>query len=211
MNTLAAQRARHLRSTLLLATLCLAWSLAPGLASADAIEGPPACPPGARGESSHAGQWCVAAPCASDADCAGDGGSCRPWRVCTRHAAIPPGGLGAFQTPPPPPREIDLVVGSCETARACRGDEEPPPTTAGAFTEPTPTCTEARYCVADALPTLPTLAPAAPAAPPPTTSGPVPAPAATCGCHALRGHAETSSIMTALGLALAISWGRRRS
>ena len=141
---------RHLALLLLLLLL-----LAPRSVRADAIEGPPACPPGARGRSSHSGTWCEAAPCASDADCSDVGGHCRPWRVCTRRASIPMGGHAAMREPAPAPFEIDLVVGSCEPTRACRGDEEPPPPIAGTYVAPTPTCQQASFCVPDSLPTLP--------------------------------------------------------
>lgn len=144
--------------------------LAPRLVRADAIDGPPACPPGAIGRSSHSGQWCEAAPCTTDADCGEDGGHCRPWRVCTRRASIPVGGLGQFRDPPPPPNEIDLVVGSCEPARACRGDEEPPPPAPGTFVEASPTCREATFCVPDALPALPLIGAPAPSPVPPPSS-----------------------------------------
>lgn len=198
--------------------LCCLGCLPPALARADAIEGPPACPRGARRRSSHAGQWCEVASCASDADCADGGGHCRAYRVCTRHASIPPGGRGAFRDPPPPPFEVDLVVGSCEPSAACRGDEEPPPISAGSYTEPTPTCREARVCVADALPSLPFLG--APAPVPTSPAGaPTPSPGAgvsvsrevhaSCGCAAT-GRGAGAALPLALSIALALGTASRR-
>src|SRR5205809_169753 len=96
-------------------------------ARADAISGPPACPPGAQGRSAHEGEWCVAWPCESDATC-GAGARCTAWRVCTRTSDVVPGGLRPT-TPPAEPRE--LVVGTCAAGAGCRGDEEPPPPTVG--------------------------------------------------------------------------------
>lgn len=188
-------------------------SLFPIVARADAIEGPPACPLGARGRSSHSGQWCEAAPCASDADCADAGGHCRAYRVCTRHASIPAGGHGAFRDPPPPPYEVDLVVGSCEPARACRGDEEPGPPMAGAYVDAAPTCSEATFCVPESLPTLPLIGPPAP---PPASAAVAPASVpsvaeptrSSCGCAVpgSRGAAPASLVLALACLAL----GRRR-
>src|SRR5690242_820523 len=102
---------------------------------ADAIAGPPACPPGAVARSSHAGQWCEPAPCASDADCSEAGGSCQEWRVCTRVFSITPGGL---RPRPAPPEDTTLVVGTCAPSAACNGTEEPPPQTAGVPHDPPP-------------------------------------------------------------------------
>jgi hypothetical protein len=123
-----------------------------GSASADAIDQPPACPPGARGVSSHAGLRCHPAACTSDADCEGRG-VCRPWRVCTIRSSVPPGGLGGFNQPP---RDEELVVGSCEPSAQCRGDEEPPPPMVGTPVAGPPVCRDASYCVPErGLPPLP--------------------------------------------------------
>jgi MYXO-CTERM domain-containing protein len=182
-----------------LAPLVLVLALVPAAAYADAIDGPPACPPGARGRSSHSGQWCEVAACASDADCADAGGHCRAYRVCTRHASIPPGGLGAFRDPPPPPYEVDLVVGSCEPALACRGDEEPPPPSAGTYVEATPTCREATFCVPDALPGLPLIGAPAPSPAPPPASGAAPPSSAASVSVEQSAHASCSCAASGRG------------
>lgn len=132
----------------------------PSAALADAIGSPPACPPGARGASSHAGQWCVAAPCAADSECRG-GATCRPWRVCVRTIDMPFGRRRAFDDGAPHTQPVDLVVGTCAPTAACTGLEEPPPPgvrppPAGQAL-PAPICTDASYCVPPALPPLPGL------------------------------------------------------
>lgn len=182
--------------------LVLLFTVSPLAARADAIDGPPACPPGAVGRSSHSGQWCEPAVCASDADCASTGGHCRAYRVCTRHASIPPGGLGQFRDPPPSPDEVDVVVGSCEPAAACRGDEEPPPPTAGTLTGD-PSCREASFCVPDELPSLP-------------TGSPSPSPSASRSCPTGRPPARQSRaprtnarITAAIASARGLSTSRR--
>jgi MYXO-CTERM domain-containing protein len=193
--------------TRLVLALALLGSLAPAFARADAIDGPPACPPGARGRSSHSGQWCEVAACASDADCADAGGHCRAYRVCTRHAAIPPGGHGAFRDPPPPPYEVELVVGSCEPARACRGDEEPGPPMAGAYVDAAPTCREATFCVPEALPSLPLLGSPAPS-PAPEASVAVPG-RSSCGCAAPTSRSSAPALLVLAVVALALARRRR--
>lgn len=162
----------------------------PARARADSIDGPPACPPGARGESSHAGQWCVPWLCAVDADCGGSG-SCRDWRVCTRESDVIPGGL---RPEPEPAERIRLVVGTCDPAAACRGDEEPPPELVGKLVEGAPECKVDNHCVPADLPGLPARTEGV-ATPPvgaavPVGSGPAPvsvaekATPAGCGCAA---------------------------
>src|SRR5262245_24276665 len=86
-----------------------------GVARADAIEGPPACPPGARGESAHEGQWCVPASCEIGCEA---GERCEDRRVCTRVASVIPGGLRP-EVPPAEPRE--LVVATCDATSECTG------------------------------------------------------------------------------------------
>ena len=129
----------------------LLLSLPSVVARADAIEGPPACPEGSRGASSHAGTWCEPAPCTSDAAC-GEGQRCVPWRVCTRVSDVQPGGRGGYDRPPV---ERTLVVGSCPRERACRGDEEPPPPIAGTLRPGAAACTDATFCVPQVLAELP--------------------------------------------------------
>jgi hypothetical protein len=182
------------------AILTLSFGAAP--AAADAIDQAPACPPGARGVSSHAGIRCHPAACTNDADCEGRG-VCRPWRVCTIRSSVPPGGLGGFNQPP---RDEELVVGTCEPSAACRGDEEPPPPMVGTPAVGPPVCRDATFCVPErALPPLP--APsgseqssgeesAGPGASQPSRNG--------CGCEAAPGAAVLS------GLALLFFARRRR-
>ena len=68
------------------ALLFLACCAAAGEARADSIAPRPACPPGSLGRSSHAGQWCAAAPCTADSDCKRKGDTCKKWRVCEQAA-----------------------------------------------------------------------------------------------------------------------------
>ncbi|MBW2525160.1 MAG: hypothetical protein JRI23_13335 [Deltaproteobacteria bacterium] len=134
-----------------------------GTAWADALPPPPACPPGARGKTTHAGPRCAPAPCTSDADCKEQeiGGSCKPWRVCTRSTEVPPHRRGR---PGGTPTVEQVVVGSCAPAHKCSGDEEPPPPTVGELLEGKPSCQEGKFCVPGALPPLPTGAPGGPGA-----------------------------------------------
>lgn len=181
-----------------------------GVAHADAIDGPPACPPGARGDSAHEGQWCEPWPCTADAEC--DGGRCVPWRVCTRVATVVPGGLRPTE-PPPEPRT--LVVATCAPSAACTGTEEPPPPTVGRFEDgAAPTCTEARFCVPVALPPFPSrpavvAEPASrPLDPPPSDAVPsAPASSRNCGCRAVGTRAGGGSF--ALLVVALVMWRRR--
>jgi uncharacterized protein (TIGR03382 family) len=188
----------------MLPLVLVAFALAmPDHARADAIDQPPACPPGARGVSSHAGIRCWAAPCTSDSECR-DGNVCRPWRVCTVHSSVPPGGRGGFDRAP---NDEELVVGTCEQSAACRGDEEPPPPMVGTRAEGPPSCRDASFCVPPrALPSLP-------AVDPPTENGSSqevpastePAGRTGCGCDAAPGAAITTA-----GLVVLFALSRRR-
>jgi len=162
--------------------------LLPATTRADAISGPPACPPGSRGQSSHSGQWCAPATCTDDTQCS-PAATCRPWRVCTRASDVELGGL---RPRPEPPVRMQLVVGTCDPSANCRGDEEPPPSLVGKLLDGPPQCRDDRHCVAADLPALPprsAAVPATPTSPPtslpaggsPTTSPPV-APRPGCGC-----------------------------
>ncbi|MBW2457516.1 MAG: hypothetical protein JRI68_23615 [Deltaproteobacteria bacterium] len=150
---------RRVRRIRLLPALALGVVLlaAHGTARADSIPPPPACPPGSRGLSSHAGERCVPATCQSDADCKDlKGTTCRRWRVCVRTHMVPAGGRRGGEVPP---RAEDLAVGSCPVEKGCTGDEEPPPLTAGKANPGPPHCLDADYCVPQALPPLPTSSP----------------------------------------------------
>jgi MYXO-CTERM domain-containing protein len=141
----------------------LFFVLSAASARADAIEGPPACPPGARGQSAHEGQWCVPALCESGC---GEGETCAPRRVCVQTARVIPGGLRPTE-PPAEPRE--LVVATCEADGTCTGGEEPPPPTVGELPLSRPRCDVRQVCVPAALPPFPPaseLAPPLPEAPP---------------------------------------------
>ena len=128
-----------------------------GTALADAIPPPPACPPGSRGVSSHAGERCEPAPCQSDADCKDlEGTTCRRWRVCTKVYMVPAGGRRSFNTPPHPE---NLAVAGCPVEKGCTGTEEPPPPTAGTANPEPPSCVDRDFCVPKALPPLPTARP----------------------------------------------------
>ncbi len=160
--------------------------LLPATTRADSISGPPACPPGTRGQSSHSGQWCAPMTCADDGAC-GPASTCRPWRVCTRDSDVEPGGLRAH---PEPPVRMQLVVGTCDPALKCRGDEEPPPPLVGKLLDGPPQCRDERHCVPTDLPALPPRtaeAPSTPASTPPATGSPATgsppvAPRPGCGC-----------------------------
>lgn len=182
--------------------------LLPAVAHADAIDGPPACPPGSRGDAAHEGQWCEPWPCTSDAECGG--GRCVPWRVCTRVASVVPGGRWAE---PPPAQPRTLVVGTCDPSRACTGTEEPPPPTVGSFEgAPPPRCDEASYCVPVALPPFPgrasepaqpssARAPAEQASPAPATSS------RNCGCRVAATSTRGSGLLVGV---IALALRRRR-
>lgn len=182
-----------------------------GVARADAISGPPACPPGAMGRSAHAGEWCVPWTCAPGVDCAG-GATCKPWRVCTRASDVVPGGL---RPEPAPPERMELVVGTCDPADNCRGDEEPPPMMVGQVVAGPPTCSVGLHCVAEALPTLPLrsksvtpppLAETNNEAPTKATEGPPVTPAPGCGCTVDAGAWGSLAWLAVIGLV----WRRRR-
>lgn len=191
----------------------------PSAALADAIDGPPACPPGARGMSSHAGQWCVAAPCASDSECH-DGATCRPWRVCVRTIEMPFGGRRAFAADEPRTHPVELVVGTCAPDAACTGLEEPPPPgvrpSLPGQDVPAPTCTDGRYCVPPDLPPLPSLGGGPRAVDPgdegdePTAPNPAPTSARSgCGCRTASGAAIPLPMAFAVAL-LALALRRSR-
>ena len=117
-------------------------------AYADALSPPPACPPGAKGQSTHAGLWCAPAPCTSDEQCR-TGNSCRNWRVCIRKSD------SFYNRRNPVPLQIDVVVGSCDPAQKCSGEDQPPPPMAGTVASGRPECTVGKYCVPPTLPPLP--------------------------------------------------------
>jgi len=195
------------RLSAILVTLGAALLL-PTIVRADAISGPPACPPGSRGRSSHAGQWCEPWTCTADDTC-GAAAKCRPWRVCTKASDVEPGGMRAE---PAPPMRMQLVVGTCDPALGCRGDEEPPPLLVGKLLADAPQCRDDRHCVADDLPALPprtgdVAAPPPPSPSPPatTTTGAAPAaPPPGCGCT------STTNNFASLAL-LALLLRRRRA
>lgn len=184
------------------------WLLAAASARADAIEGPPACPPGSVGRSAHEGQWCVPALC--DAGC-GEGETCAARRVCVQTARVIPGGLRPRE-PDPEPRE--LVVAVCPADSTCTGDEEPPPPTVGELPPTRPRCEIHNVCVPAALPALP---PASELAPPPAPSeAPTEAPSAVehssaharssarsgCGCSVGSRGPGVLGVLVLLALAL---------
>ncbi|MBX7196440.1 MAG: hypothetical protein K1X94_30585 [Sandaracinaceae bacterium] len=189
-----------------LGAVWLCWMLVGvAVARADAIDGPPACPPGTEGRSAHEGQWCEASPCTAGGDCR-DGATCRPWRVCTQRSLVQRGGLHGEDHPPV---SRELAVAGCAVESACDGASEPPPPTVGRL-EGVPVCTDGHYCVPSALPPLPSLAP-------PTTSSassdpslPVVALGHGCGCRAhARSRPDTSLVLAVLGLGLASRRTRR--
>jgi hypothetical protein len=190
-----------------------------GVVRADAISGPPACPPGARGESAHSGEWCVPWRCTQDGEC-GPGHVCRPWRVCTRASDVLPGGLHGRDDGP---ERMEMVMGTCAASERCRGDEEPPPPLVGELVAGAPIqCTDGSYCLAaDALPELPARpasgagATTPPTGPPGSTGPASAAPPTTghgCGCSvptAVR--SLGSGLVIAIGIAaLAHARARRR-
>jgi len=163
-----------------------------GVALADALPPPPACPPGSRGATSHAGPRCVPAPCERDEDCKEIGGACRDWRVCTRSTQIAP----HRRRPGASPSYEEVVVGTCAPAEKCKGDQEPPPPTVGKLIDVPPSCAERKFCVPASLPPLP-----APAAS--TKAGPLGKGSrfGACGCRlGTRQGADPAGWLAALGL-----------
>jgi hypothetical protein len=126
----------------------LTWS---ATLSADMVSWPAACPPGSKGESSHDGAWCTAAPCRSNRDCEDSNVECRSWRVCTQTFSVQPRGRGASDGPP---RDREEVVSSCAPQGGCDGSNEPPPQTAGKPRSTPAVCKVADFCVAKPLPGL---------------------------------------------------------
>lgn len=149
--------------------------------------------------SSHGGQRCVPAPCQSNADCKDlKGTTCRPWRVCTKVYLVPAGGRRGGDIPPSPQ---NLAVGSCPVEQGCTGAEEPPPITAGKPSGGVPACVDQDYCVAKALPPLPTSAPGK-SGDDDEEDGEETSPAAgCCKCH-LGARQDGHGWLMALGLAL---------
>ncbi len=116
---------------------------------------PPSCPAGSIGHSEHAGEWCAATTCSTDADCSGDGLRrqgleyhhgvaglvCREVALCVVEEEYTLGGLH----PDPPPSSTRRVArgpcvgdacpsgGSCRSARRCA-----PAASRPAASQPTP-------------------------------------------------------------------------
>lgn len=190
------------------AMLFVACCVSASGARADAISPAPACPPGSLGRSSHAGQWCAAAPCTEDTDCKREGHSCKKWRVCQQAAMV------SHNRRRPHSSRMVQVISTCAPRAACKGDEEPPPPLVGK-PEGETTCTTGQYCLPASLPALPAPAPEedddaedeedddkAPKARAPRTSD-------GCGCRSRSAAAQGgASVLVALGLLLMV---RRRS
>jgi hypothetical protein len=96
----------------------------PGLASADAIMGPPEdCPRGSRGESSHTDTICAPSTCVVDGDCGGGTGTdalvcAANVGLCIESRTRMPGGLrppGVEATPV----TYDVASTSCSTDADC--------------------------------------------------------------------------------------------
>lgn len=136
-------------------------------AHADVVQSPPDdCPAGSVGVTSHAGQWCAARPCTSDAECAPppyDRTSprriCRELSLCVRSEQYTPGGWHQFRYLQDPDLERPtrhVAVGPC-----------------GAGCEAPAACQTGRFCApADAAPAPPSRA--APSSAPPDPSQPSP-------------------------------------
>jgi hypothetical protein len=202
----------------MIASMRLAWMLAlvsilslvgsASVARADAIEGPPACPPGSSGRSSHHGQWCEPAVCDAEAACEG-GARCTSFRVCTRGSLVPPNHR--LIDPAAVPVRMEMVIGTCDPAEACTGLEEPPPPTIGAMIDEPPACRAIDVCVPSALPSLPTSAsPAPPVAASPSTPPSPSVSAHACGCAAIGASRETPSLLPLPLLLVLVLRPRRR-
>lgn len=149
---------------------------------ADVVEEPPSCPAGAAPNTSHMGQWCEPDPCATDADCAARGGGrCTEWRLCTRRARIPSGGIPRPDEPRPPDYECEVVFGSCAPDGTCDGTElRNERLYAVTYLDPSPRCAVVRACVrASAEASAP-----AGSTPPASASPPAPAASAPAGSAA---------------------------
>lgn len=206
------------RWPLILGALCL-FAL-PSEVRADSIGNPPTCPPGTRGQSSHAGLWCATAACSSDADC-GEA-RCEERRICTVTAAVLPGGHRGFDEAVAP-QNVELAVASCAADASCTGTEETWPPTVGAIANRTPTCSVVRACVPAPLPPLggflagttpehsPLVGSPAPTSGAAGASGSLPSASspttsAGCGCRAGSPTAHGIGLLVLIGL---IAWRRR--
>jgi MYXO-CTERM domain-containing protein len=187
--------------------LCGSFLLA-SIAGADAIGPAPACPPGARARYSHSGEWCVPWPCDDDSQC--ESNHCRSWRVCSRFASVPPGGLRPINDTTPASRE-ELVLATCAPDANCRGDEEPPPPIVGTFETAPTSCRTARFCVPDRLPAFPWRQATTPSQEPASNPATAPVPSThggACGCTA-QGSASTAAVSLGM-LGLVLAWRRRK-
>ncbi|MFO0682047.1 MAG: hypothetical protein U0234_08350 [Sandaracinus sp.] len=178
-------------------------------ARADSVDMPRACPPGARGQTAHEGQWCVVADCT--AGCR-EGETCTSLRVCTQTASVVPGGLRATE-PPPEPRE--LVVATCEPSSTCTGLEEPPPPIVGTLPATPPTCAVRQVCVMAALADLPPeVAPAPSVAGAPSGSGSSASVevsrSSSCACRGPGARRASSWPVLVVGVSLIAGWRARR-
>lgn len=165
--------------TVALVMFTLALAATSGTASADAVGPPPDdCPPGAQGVTGHAGQWCVAATCNTDADCTGGdslralmgrgGGAtvCREVDLCLTTSTYHAGGRGAYVNGPDAPPLTRVIASactpSCDAPGVCSRAKRCAP--AGAVAPPVP-----------AAPPAPPVPPVAPGAAPPVPAAAPPA------------------------------------
>lgn len=112
--------------------------LGPAVALADDLPGPPeSCPPGSVGHSEHAGQWCAATTCTTDADCTvsglrrqgagyyaseGRALSCREVALCVTEEEYSLGGNIAADPPPTATRRVahgECFDGACPAGGEC--------------------------------------------------------------------------------------------
>ena len=91
-------------------------------AVADEIPAPPAsCPPGSVAHSEHAGQWCAATTCTSDADCTPEAPVCREVALCVVQEEYALGGN--LPADPPPLRTRRVARGECAGGACPAGGE----------------------------------------------------------------------------------------
>ena len=125
--SLGALRLRSAQAPLsraLVVALLLLGPMGASPAVADEISPPPpSCPPGSSPHSEHAGEWCAASTCTSDADCTEAASPvCREVALCVVEEQYALGGNIAADPPPTRTRRVahgECVDGACPAGGVC--------------------------------------------------------------------------------------------